>query len=203
MLGLQKNMHVYTLLRTLRSNLRSMAGSNSHGRFVLARNTTALFFVSTPSNCFNNSFLIRRVCSSSVSVLARHNESISSKKMIEGACSVASRKSWRISFSLPPNQQLMTSEAEVEKNVDCASPAIAFASIVFPAKTDVRTVRSTIPCICAWISVKVYFVCIVMRGKCADNSYVLCIYLFLEVQIPAHDSMDDVSHRRTVEIAEE
>lgn len=56
-----------------------------------------------------------------------HSASISSMKTIEGALSLAIVKSWLTSFSDSPSHLLTKSELEIEKKVEAASVATAFA----------------------------------------------------------------------------
>mmetsp|Transcript_22520 Transcript_22520/g.52515 ORF Transcript_22520/g.52515 Transcript_22520/m.52515 type:complete len:219 (-) Transcript_22520:209-865(-) len=112
---------------------RRAASSSSCGLFVAPMTRTrAADEVPTPSNCTRNSVFSRLLASCSDSERAPRIESTSSMKMTAGCSSVATANKARTSFSPCPCHFEVREEAEIEKNVQLASVATAFASKVLP-----------------------------------------------------------------------
>lgn len=89
-----------------------------------------------PSICFNNSFLIRRVVSSSLELRLRQILSISSMNMMARSTLRAWANNSLINFSLSPNHDDRRSELESEKNVQLASADTACAIVDFPVPNN-------------------------------------------------------------------
>ena len=103
--------------RILRSNLLRAAMSSSQGMFVVAKTDTRSSMCLMLSICFRNSVFIRRSVSLSLPVLFLPRESISSIKIIEGECSLASSKRRARSFSLSPINLEVISAKDTQKQV--------------------------------------------------------------------------------------
>ena len=113
---------------------RSSAGSSTSGRLVAAMRMTPSL-VSKPSISTRSWF---RVCSRSScppprpAPRCRPTASISSMKMMQGACFLPCSKRSRTREAPTPTNISTKSEPEIEKNGTLASPAMALASRVLP-----------------------------------------------------------------------
>mmetsp|Transcript_29112 Transcript_29112/g.95031 ORF Transcript_29112/g.95031 Transcript_29112/m.95031 type:complete len:278 (+) Transcript_29112:536-1369(+) len=115
------------------SKRRRTAWSRLYGVLVAASTNTCFRSFPTPCICTKISVLMRRAASLSPdSPRAPHSESISSMKMIDGACSLAIVNSWFTSRSDSPIHLDTRSELETEKKVDLASVATALARYDLP-----------------------------------------------------------------------
>ena len=88
--------------------------------------STTMPSLSTPI-CTRNSALMCLVVSFSKSDCELQRESTSSMKMTAGLLALASSNRFFVSFPLSPTHLVTRSEEEMEKNVDSASVATAFA----------------------------------------------------------------------------
>ncbi|OLS12205.1 MAG: hypothetical protein RBG13Loki_4182 [Promethearchaeota archaeon CR_4] len=112
---------------------RIKAGSRMSGRLVAAMMTRSFVWVK-PSSSVSNCEITRSVTPESVAPIPRCGAmaSISSKKMMHGAASLAFRKISRIARSDSPTHLLNNSGPLMEMKLASLSVATARASIVFP-----------------------------------------------------------------------
>mmetsp|Transcript_18442 Transcript_18442/g.34558 ORF Transcript_18442/g.34558 Transcript_18442/m.34558 type:complete len:225 (+) Transcript_18442:268-942(+) len=122
-----------SILRSIRPG-RIMAGSNDSIRFV-AMITFTSPRSSNPSSWFSNSNIVRWISFSPPLVVSYRfvaTASISSMKMMEGACSCATRNISRTSLGPSPKYFWMSSLPTTRKKVADVSLATALARSVFP-----------------------------------------------------------------------
>lgn len=123
-------------IQILFSSLLIIAVSKCHGWLVAAINSTCFDISSdvwtSPSTALRSSVNTLLLQSLVSSVLLTARESISSKKIIDGAQNLAISNKSLTSFSLSPLQRDPSEAAVILKNLESQELATAFASIVFP-----------------------------------------------------------------------